>query len=45
VLTGIRTGVHPSFDRIALDLSGAAPQLYSSRLVDALIRDGSGDIE
>lgn len=45
VLTGIRTGVHPSFDRIVLDFSGPRPQVYSSRFVDELIRDGSGEVE
>ncbi len=45
VLTGIRTGVHPTFDRIVLDFSGPRPQVYSSRFVDELIRDGSGDVE
>ncbi|MGH3989561.1 MAG: AMIN-like domain-containing (lipo)protein [Pseudonocardiaceae bacterium] len=44
VLTGIRTGVHPTFDRIVLDFSGPRPQV-SSRFVDELIQDGSGDIE
>ena len=41
VLTGIRTGVHPTFDRIVLDFSGPGPQV-SSRFVDELIQDGSG---
>lgn len=44
VLTGIRTGAHPTFDRIVLDLSGPLPQV-SSRLVEELIQDGSGNIE
>ena len=44
VLTGVRTGVHPRFDRIVLDFSGPPPQV-SSRFVDELIQDGSGDIE
>ncbi|MGH3836460.1 MAG: AMIN-like domain-containing (lipo)protein, partial [Pseudonocardiaceae bacterium] len=44
VLTGIRTGVHPNFDRIVLDFSAPRPQV-SSRFVDELIQDGSGDIE
>jgi hypothetical protein len=43
VLTGIRTRVHPTFDRIVLDLSGPPPQV-SSRFVDDLTQDGSGDI-
>lgn len=44
VLTGIRTGANPDFDRIVLDFSGPPPQV-SSRFVDELIQDGSGDIE
>jgi hypothetical protein len=43
VLTGIRTGVHPTFDRIVLDFSGPPPQV-NHRFVDELIQDGSGDI-
>ena len=43
VLTGIRTGVHPTFDRIVLHFSGPGPQV-SSRFVDELIQDGSGEI-
>jgi hypothetical protein len=45
MLTGIRTGAHPGFDRIVLDFSGPRPQVLSSRFADELIRDGSGDIE
>jgi len=41
VLTGIRTGKHPTFDRIVLDLSGPRPQV-SSRFVTKLTQDGSG---
>jgi hypothetical protein len=44
VLTGIRTGAHPAFDRIVLDVSGPRPQV-SSRLVDELTQDGSGNVE
>jgi hypothetical protein len=44
VLTGIRTGTHPTFDRVVLDLSGPRPQA-GSRFVDELIRDGSGEVE
>jgi hypothetical protein len=44
VLTGIRTGVHPTFDRIVLDFSGPRPQV-SSQFVDELIQDGSGNVE
>ena len=44
VLTGIRTAAHPAFDRIVLDFSGPRPQV-SSRFVDKLVRDGSGEPE
>jgi hypothetical protein len=44
VLTGIRTGAHPTFDRIVLDFTRPAPQV-SSRFVDELIQDGSGNVE
>jgi hypothetical protein len=37
VLTGIRTAMHPTFDRIVLDFSGPRPQV-SSRFVDELVR-------
>lgn len=43
VLTDIRTGAHPTFDRIVLDFSGPPPQV-NHRFVDELIQDGSGDI-
>jgi hypothetical protein len=43
VLTGIRTGQHPGFDRVVLDLSGPAPTV-TNRWVDELIADGSGEI-
>jgi hypothetical protein len=44
VLTNIRTATHPAFDRIVLDLSGPRPQV-SSRFVNELTRDGSGEVE
>ncbi|HKR50258.1 MAG TPA: hypothetical protein VJT72_11885 [Pseudonocardiaceae bacterium] len=44
VLTGVRTGLHPTFDRIVLDFAGPPPQV-SHRFVDELIQDGSGNIE
>lgn len=45
MLTGIRTGVHPTFDRIVLDLtSGYRPEV-TARFTDELTRDGSGEIE
>ncbi|MDQ3899909.1 MAG: hypothetical protein M3319_05470, partial [Actinomycetota bacterium] len=43
-LSGIRTATHPTFDRIVLDLPGPRPQV-SSRFVDELTRDGSGEVE
>jgi hypothetical protein len=43
VLTSIRTGQHPGFDRIVLDLSGPPPTV-TNRWVDELIADGSGEI-
>ncbi|MFN2496187.1 MAG: hypothetical protein ABR608_09820 [Pseudonocardiaceae bacterium] len=45
MLTGIRTGVHPTFDRIVLDFTdGPRPQV-NSRFVDELTQDPSGQIE
>lgn len=44
MLTSIRTGTHPTFDRIVLDFAGPRPQV-SSQSVDELIRDGSGEVE
>lgn len=41
VLTGIRTGAHPGFDRIVLDWSGPAPTVRA-RAVSDLVSDGSG---
>jgi len=43
VLTAIRTGQQPGFDRVVLDLSGPAPTV-SNRWVDELTADGSGQI-
>lgn len=43
VLTNIRTGQHPGFDRVVLDLSGPAPAV-TNKWVDELIADGSGEI-
>lgn len=43
VLTGIRTGQHPGFDRIVLDLSGPAPTV-ANRWVDELTADPSGEV-
>jgi hypothetical protein len=44
VLTGVRIGVHPAFDRIVLDFDGPPPQV-SHRFVEELIQDVSGHIE
>jgi hypothetical protein len=43
VLTGIRTGQHPGFDRIVLDLSGPAPTV-TNKWTDELTTDGSGEV-
>lgn len=43
VLTDIRTGQHPGFDRIVLDWSGPAPEVRTSDVED-LRSDGSGEI-
>ncbi|MGQ0773307.1 MAG: AMIN-like domain-containing (lipo)protein [Pseudonocardiales bacterium] len=43
-LTGIRTGVHPTFDRIVLDFSGGRPPVRSE-FVDELKQDPSDRIE
>jgi hypothetical protein len=42
-LTAIRTGQHPGFDRVVLDLRGPAPTA-TTRWVDELIADGSGEV-
>ena len=44
VLTNIRTGLNPGFDRVVLDLSGPQPSSVSYTNVDELIADGSGEI-
>jgi hypothetical protein len=44
VLTNIRTGQHPGFDRIVLDMTGPAPGVHTNQWVDELIADGSGDV-
>jgi hypothetical protein len=43
LLTGIRTGVNPGFDRIVLDMTGPAPGVQTFD-VDELIADASGEI-
>jgi len=43
VLTGIRTGQHPGFDRVVLDFSGPAPTVQNT-WTDELFSDGSGEI-
>lgn len=42
-MTAIRTGLHPDFDRIVLDMTGPAPTT-SYQWGDELIADGSGEI-
>jgi hypothetical protein len=44
VLTNIRTGLHPGFDRIVLDMTGPAPSVNTNKWVDELTADGSGEI-
>lgn len=43
VLTAIRTGQQPGFDRVVLDLSGPAPTV-SNQWTDELTADPSGEI-
>jgi hypothetical protein len=44
-LTAIRTGAHPTYDRIVLDFPGGVPEVRDSRFVEELIRDPSGEVE
>lgn len=41
VITGVRVGHHPAWDRVVLDLSGPVPG-YSVRYVDHVVADASG---
>lgn len=42
-ITGVRTGLHESYDRVVLDLTGDEPSLgWLARLVDETFEDGSG---
>jgi hypothetical protein len=43
-LTAIRTGQHPGFDRVVLDLSGSPTPTVTNRWVDELTADGSGEV-
>jgi hypothetical protein len=43
-LTGIRTGLNPTFDRVVLDLGAGAAPTVGHQLVDELTSDASGDI-
>jgi len=43
-LTGIRTGVHPTFDRIVLDFRPGFRPEVSYQFADELYEDGSGEI-
>ncbi|MFD1828717.1 hypothetical protein ACFSJS_03425 [Streptomyces desertarenae] len=42
VLTGVRVGVHGSYDRVVLDFERGVPA-YTAEYVDALHQDGSGE--
>lgn len=44
VMTGIRTGQHPGFDRVVLDWSGPVAPGVRATNTDELRADGSGDI-
>lgn len=44
VLTGIRTGLHPGFDRIVLDMSGPQAMTTTYSYTDELIEDPTGEI-
>jgi hypothetical protein len=44
VLTGIRTGQHPGYDRIVLDMSGTQPGGVTYSWGDELTADPSGEI-
>jgi hypothetical protein len=43
-LAGVRTGRHECFDRLVLDLHGGASAGYHVAYVDAVYRDGSGEL-
>lgn len=43
-ITGIRTGRHACFDRLVIDLLGAATPRYSVEYVGNVYADGSGDL-
>jgi hypothetical protein len=42
IVVGVRTGRHPGYDRLVLDLEGRVPS-YSVRYVRQVIQDGSGE--
>ncbi|GAA2426997.1 hypothetical protein GCM10010405_06960 [Streptomyces macrosporus] len=42
MLTGVRVGVHDTYDRVVFDFAGGAPA-YVAEYVDALHQDGSGE--
>lgn len=44
VVTGVRVGHHPGFDRIVFDFDGQLPGAESVRYVDKVVQDGSGDV-
>jgi hypothetical protein len=43
-LTGIRTGLHPGFDRIVLDMSGPQAMATDYQYADELFEDPTGEI-
>ena len=43
-LVGVRSGRHDCYDRLVLDLHGAASAGYRVSYVDAVHRDGSGEV-
>ncbi len=43
ILTNIRTGLHPGYDRVVLDWSGPAPGVRATNVGD-LRSDGSGEV-
>jgi hypothetical protein len=44
VLTGIRTGLHPGFDRVVLDMAGPQPAATAYQYADELTQDPTGEI-
>jgi hypothetical protein len=44
-LTGIRTGAHPTYDRVVLDFGPGAEPTFSYEQVEELIDDPSGEVD